>query len=295
MNRTLRRPMFRMGGSTGEGITSGLETPRQNYQKAGDVEQNDLSKVDLRSMDMQQLKDLAGSMSYSPRGTNINDFLISTGLNLVSNPSQGNIFQDIAGSSKEPFGQFQQAKQIEQAYKDKEGSEDRALVTELIKNLSDEDMSNLRQEATEGFEAGLFTSVDEGVRQLLNKKIYGVQDMAGEKESERVRQIELMLVRDQGLPTGIVNSVATHIYKIETEAYDKSIMPDLNRTKTYIKPFHIVERMLDPEGGAATSIILDASHVRSYVKGQIYFEPGSGRLYKNVSKEGAALKFVLVE
>ena len=295
MNRTLRRPMFRMGGSTGEGITSGLETPRQNYQKAGDVEQNDLSKVDLRNMDMQQLKDLAGSMSYSPRGTNINDFLISTGLNLVSNPSQGNIFQDIAGSSKEPFGQFQQAKQIEQAYKDKEGSEDRALVTELIKNLSDEEMSNLRQEATEGFEAGLFTCVDEGVRQLLNKKIYGVQDMAGEKQNERVRQIELMLVRDQGVETGIVNSVANHIYKIETEAYDKSIMADLNRTKTYIKPFHIVERMLDPEGGAATSIILDASHVRSYVKGQIYFEPGSGRLYKNVSKEGAALKFVLVE
>ena len=25
MNRTLRRPMFRMGGSTGEGITSGLQ------------------------------------------------------------------------------------------------------------------------------------------------------------------------------------------------------------------------------------------------------------------------------
>jgi len=110
-NRTLRRPMFRMGGSTGEGITSGLEAPRQNYQKAGDVEQNDLSKVDLRNMDMQQLKDLAGSMSYSPRGTNINDFLISTGLNLVSNPSQGNIFQDIAGSSKEPYKEFMKGKQ----------------------------------------------------------------------------------------------------------------------------------------------------------------------------------------
>ena len=32
MNRTLRRPMFRMGGSTGEGITSGLQAPRQNYE-----------------------------------------------------------------------------------------------------------------------------------------------------------------------------------------------------------------------------------------------------------------------
>ena len=294
MNRTLRRPMFRMGGSTGEGITSGLETP-----KRGRVD-GPGSYAGIEAEDIQSIKDrkeLINTLAPRPERTNtsFNDFLISTGLNLVSNPSQGNIFQDVAGSSKEPFGQFQQAKQIEQAYKDKEGSEDRALVTELIKNLSDEDMSNLRQEATEGFEAGVFTSVEDGITKLLNKKIYGVQDMAGEKESERVRQIELMLVRDQSVETGIVNSVANHIYKIETEAYDKSIMADLNRTKTFIKPNHIVERMPNPEGGAATSIILDAKHVRSYVKGQIYFEPGSGALYKNVSKEGAALKFVLVE
>ena len=294
MNRTLRRPMFRMGGSTGEGITSGLETP-----KRGRVD-GPGSYAGIEAEDIQSIKDrkeLINTLAPRPERTNtsFNDFLISTGLNLVSNPSQGNIFQDVAGSSKEPFGQFQQAKQIEQAYKDKEGSEDRALVTELIKNLSDEDMSNLRQEATEGFEAGVFTSVDEGVKQLLNKKIYGVQDMAGEKENERVRQIELMLVRDQDVETGIVNSVANHIYKIETEAYDKSIMADLNRTKTFIKPAHIIERMRNPDGGPPTSIILDAKNVRSYVKGQIYFEPGSGALYKNVSKEGAALKFVLVE
>ena len=38
MNRTLRRPMFRMGGSTGEGITSGLQAPRQGYKDpAGSV------------------------------------------------------------------------------------------------------------------------------------------------------------------------------------------------------------------------------------------------------------------
>ena len=29
MNRVLRRPMFRMGGSTGTGITSGLDTPKR--------------------------------------------------------------------------------------------------------------------------------------------------------------------------------------------------------------------------------------------------------------------------
>ena len=29
MNRTLKRPMFRMGGSAAEGITSGLDKPKR--------------------------------------------------------------------------------------------------------------------------------------------------------------------------------------------------------------------------------------------------------------------------
>ena len=35
MNRTLKRPMFRIGGSAGTGITSGLDKPRTNYQFGG--------------------------------------------------------------------------------------------------------------------------------------------------------------------------------------------------------------------------------------------------------------------
>ena len=31
MNRILKRPMFRRGGSAGTGITSGLDKPRQEY------------------------------------------------------------------------------------------------------------------------------------------------------------------------------------------------------------------------------------------------------------------------
>ena len=37
MNRILKRPMFRIGGSAGTGITTGLDTPRQNYNIAGRV------------------------------------------------------------------------------------------------------------------------------------------------------------------------------------------------------------------------------------------------------------------
>ena len=117
MNRTLRRPMFRTGGSA-EGITSGL-APRQGYaEPPGDVKQNDLSKVDIRNMNMQQLRDLASRVSYKPRGTNFNDFLINMGLDLVSRPRSGNIFQQVATSAKGPYEKFMEGKKsaAEQKY-----------------------------------------------------------------------------------------------------------------------------------------------------------------------------------
>ena len=87
MNRIMKRPMFRKGGSAGEGITSGL-APRQGYQKAGNVEQNDFSKIDLRNMDMQQIKNLADRMSFQAPpmqpDNSLNNFKIDFGLDLHS-------------------------------------------------------------------------------------------------------------------------------------------------------------------------------------------------------------------
>jgi len=90
MNRILRRPMFRIGG-TAEGITSGL-APRQGYATNEDnlVRPNDPSKY---------------------RSTrNFNDFLIGMGLDLVSRPKGGNIFQQVATSARGPFKEFQAAR-----------------------------------------------------------------------------------------------------------------------------------------------------------------------------------------
>ena len=86
MNRTLRRPMFRMGGSA-EGITSGLQ-PRQGYQGT----------------------DNPSDQRVQPPDRGLSDFLINMGLDLVSRPRAGNIFQQIGTSAKEPFKQFQAAR-----------------------------------------------------------------------------------------------------------------------------------------------------------------------------------------
>ena len=282
MNRVLRRPMFRTAGSA-EGLTSGL-APRQGYaDPAGLVEQ------------LQAKKSIIDELApRTPRkDTSMRDFLINFGLDIASRPPQGSIFSTAAASMKDPFAKFQEAKQIQEAYGMKETDEDRALVADLIKGMDDDKLSALMKDVKPGVESGLFANEKEGINQLLKKKIYGVQDMPGEAEATRIREIELMIARDQEVPAGMIKAVAQHIYKIETDAYPEEVQKDLNRTKTYIKPNHIAGTTKD-ENGEIIEIVLDANYARTYTPGQIYFEPQTGELFSNQGKVGEAPRFVKV-
>jgi len=282
MNRILRRPMFRTGGSA-EGLTSGL-APRQGYKDpAGLVEQ------------IQQKKNIINTLApRTPRkDTSMRDFLINFGLDIASRPPSGSIFSTAAASAKEPFAKFQQAKQIEDAYGMKETDEDRALVSDLIKGMDDDQLSAMMKKVKAGVEAGYYKDEKEGIMRQLQKDEFGVQDMPGEAENKRIRELELMISRDQEVPAGMIKSVAQHIYKIETDAYPEDIQKDLNRTKTYIKPNHIAGTKKDDDGNVI-EIVLDANFARTYSPGQIYYEPQTGELFKNVSKQGDAPRFVKV-
>ena len=99
--RTLRRPMFR-GGSTGTGITSGLDVPRQGYANNNAYDQLVKQFPTIR----EQAKELA----YQPRGTNVWDFLTEFGLDIASRPPSGNIISTAAAAAKEPYQRFTQRK-----------------------------------------------------------------------------------------------------------------------------------------------------------------------------------------
>ena len=87
MNRTLKRPMFRIGGSAGTGITSGLDQPRKQYAQGTPNPYN---------------------MGNFAPGT-LPGFLTGFGLDLISRPPQGNIFQTAALSAQGPFKEYQAA------------------------------------------------------------------------------------------------------------------------------------------------------------------------------------------
>ena len=85
MNRTLKRPMFRIGGSAGTGITSGLDQP-QKMANGGRIEYNQGTMPNF------QMSGLPG-------------FLTGFGLNLLATPPQGNIFQTAKMRENEILGE----------------------------------------------------------------------------------------------------------------------------------------------------------------------------------------------
>jgi len=129
-NRTLKRPMFRIGGSAGTGITSGLDKQRQGYEPGGNVlpeEDNYKSPLGLKFTEM----DLSGLQSAGDRavgGTSLEDaiamaraksgelskmdpmsgremaarFLIPFGLDFATRAPTGNLLSTAAASAKGP-------------------------------------------------------------------------------------------------------------------------------------------------------------------------------------------------
>ena len=136
MNRTLKRPMFRMGGSTGTGITSGLDKPRQQYNKAGLVDNNPLlqyptdyfpelgvkkQETNAPSITIDEPSMSAGEQlmkAFADRDTkpDLSQFLINFGLNLASATPRGNIIATAAEAAKKPASTLFEQKAADKAF-----------------------------------------------------------------------------------------------------------------------------------------------------------------------------------
>ena len=142
MNRVLKRPMFRIGGPTSGGITSGLNRPRMasadmdmkikqltkaydDYRKQGGT----LSFEDFSKLYAEENFNSGGRVGYQTGGISVGGlpgFAISTGLNLLSQPPQGGLLSTAALAARDPFNRLQ----AEQAAKMQTAS-DRAFAKEL--------------------------------------------------------------------------------------------------------------------------------------------------------------------
>ena len=92
-----KRPMFRKGGSAEGGITSGLQAPRQGYNKAGSVQSLNMNQnmaEFLRNASIGDMKAAADQM-YQPKERpnyakrRFGDLMIDFGIDIASRTPTG--------------------------------------------------------------------------------------------------------------------------------------------------------------------------------------------------------------
>ena len=274
MNRTLRRPMFRIGGSA-EGLTSGL-APRQGYAKDGRVQQ------------VVRDRDLVNTLA--PRkDTGLRDFLIDFGLDLASRPPQGGIFSTAAASAKDPFARFQAKKfQTEQS--------DRDLVTQLIKGMSEEERNAIEMEIQMRMkELGETRAI--ASQKVLDKRVHGVLKEEGEIKGETIASRARALLDEKdalgnsliGYDTAMeIAEAAQGIFDTDGSQYDFK-PSDIDTDQLYIEGDLIGAMERDEETGTYTvktdDTDSDDAISDDYVDGMVYYNPRDNQWYRRDGKQ----------
>ena len=127
--------MFRRGGSTGGGITSGL-APRQRYDSGKWVEQ-----VMPTQEEIEAYEKAIGERAKSSSGA---DFWLNFGTNILAQPGGKPILQTLGTAAKEPLSQYQKQKAYERmAPREEEIDLLKTFMTSKGDMLSDSGSSDL--------------------------------------------------------------------------------------------------------------------------------------------------------
>ena len=105
MSKTLRRPMFKMGGNTDSGIISGFE--REKFDEGTKSPEEQLAEL-AASVRQGSADAFATPPAYTQPGFGLSEYLAlaKLGANIASAPNRGGGFKGFAASTAPAFGQF---------------------------------------------------------------------------------------------------------------------------------------------------------------------------------------------
>ena len=272
--------MFRMGGSSGTGITSGLDRP--GYRNGigpnmADVAGPLVSRPTQNSL-TSNLTNKISSEAKRSRGIGLGTlpgFLTSFGLNLATQSPRGNIFATAAEAAKDPFDTFQQAKFAE-AKEEREFEREKEL--QMLKNLDEDDRIQIQKEAqvlADNPDSEFFGQYNKALNALAQKKIYGVQFMPGEERKKSIEANAAEISKNMRVNSLVANRMATFEYDF-----------DSIQKKNDDLSFDIENPSWDPNR-------------KSYKEGFTYHDAISGKYFTRDSNapasEGVPQKFVEVQ
>ena len=190
MNRTLKRPMFRIGGSAGTGITSGLDKPRARYANGTTLER------------LQKATDAV------PNNRNLSQFLTTFGLDLLSRPPSGGFFSTVAQAAQQPtqtlFDNLNRERELQRQLA--LSAEQSDIEFEREKELAEIERKNKREaiekkarvmSQTEG--SPFFGDYEGALNQLVDRELYGVLPAPGEERGKLIEDYVMKGLNEPGM------------------------------------------------------------------------------------------------
>ena len=213
--------MFRMGGSSGTGITSGLDRPGYQVGGGAGMARDNIRLSDLPFMKSPQVDTSKITSNIDKKSTGLGlgtipGFLTSLGLNIATQRPTGNIFSTVAEAAKDPFDTFQQAKFAE-AKEEREFEREKEL--QLLKNLDEDSRIQIQKEAqvlADNPESEFFGQYNKALNMLAQKKVYGVQFMPGEERKKAIEANAATISANMRVNSLVANRMATFEYDFDS-------------------------------------------------------------------------------
>jgi hypothetical protein len=285
-NRTLRRPMFRRGGSTGSagtGILSGLQSPRQGYATNEDnlVLQDDPTKLE-NPTDMQKVGTNMSQFdkafpSYNSAGS---DFFLNLGSNILAAPGGNPILQTLGTAAREPLLQMQKTNMA-----NTQGQ--RELALKFWQSMDDDDKDQMikRAEAMVEKDPERFPG---GVKDALAVLIPTYRKDQSPQETEREK-----ILSDEDTTADSVSSIEKTYSlgkpdAVKLQQFQKDIINDMSAAegeKKYKLPYDGSQYFIESEDlGERSSkdsrlIFKDIKSMDDYKDGFIYLDLENNKAY----------------
>ena len=250
-----------MGGAA-EGITSGLDAPRQQYENG--------NRVQRLTEEFQQRKAMFDKLNPNPQTGfmpgSVSSFLTNFGLNLMSQTPRGNIFSTAALAAKDPFNKFQTARAQEM-------SDRKALDQAILGDVISEDFKYRQQEKL--IDAGFEEKKMELQNEIKLLEIEGTQDAL--KRAETLKNDLIVLEKDYELQkkygttgrdfdpgaaaktSNVVKGLDDEKLTLTQEAEQIKITPENERTAEQNKRLREIETRLGSIDDIRANILKESS------------------------------------
>ena len=274
MNRVLKRPMFRIGGSAGTGITSGLDKPRKQYANG----------------------------TPNPYATNLMPgtlpgFLTAFGLDLLSRPPSGGLLSTVAQSAKGPFETFQasqlrkQELEGERAFKTELAEKEQQAAMERLKTkiASDEKIAKADEELTVNqLAASVLSDYQNDLNKATNHAKYFLQERPvlaeqyGEKQMGGLIEINL---NDPNSIKRAANQKKSDINKIFYELNTGSVLKLIRDKTTNKLTFTILNRgQIEDDTGDVLDTTTEQAEIKT-PRSFEYFNPEQKQKLEELGQE----------